>query len=256
MEQLIHIIGKIDIIKHPSFVLPHFAIGQDTAKLDNSFHWIQVWNQNYSDWHDNRKSHENDQELIRRENALQKLVKSSHKNIEDYPSILANWASKAGRFPTFEVKVKGVKMELGEYWEKIIIACATEKAIFNIPENDLKELIDHCEDEISLEGSIYSVALMRHLRRGAMMQQNYLGLGDIDLSSKEGTAYRILSPETSAEDANIQSMIDTAPIQEPNKKDYPDLISYIKAKGRWMVAQKYLTPSTSSSSHSSNEPSV
>ena len=66
MEQLIHIVGKIDVIKHPSFVLPHFVISTDTATLDNSYNWIQLWNQNYNDWAEQTKSHYNDQELIRR----------------------------------------------------------------------------------------------------------------------------------------------------------------------------------------------
>ena len=36
MENLLHIIAKIDLIKHPSFTLPSFAIGPETATLDNS----------------------------------------------------------------------------------------------------------------------------------------------------------------------------------------------------------------------------
>ena len=239
MEQLIHIVGKIDVIKHPSFVLPHFVIGTDTSNLENSYHWIQIWNQNFTDWMDNVKDHSNDQELIRREAGLQKLIKSSHKNIEDYPKILAAWAATAGDFPTFKVKVNGVSMELCDYWESIIIKCAKEETIFQVPESDLRELIEHCEDNIIAEGSIYAMALMKYLRNGAAMQKNYLGLGDIDLSSQAGTAYRILSPTTSAEDANIQNMIDTAPTKEPMKHMYPDLISYIKAKGRWTIAQNY-----------------
>jgi hypothetical protein len=239
MEQLIHIVGKIDVIKHPSFVLPHFAISPDTCSLENSYHWIQIWNQNYNDWIENIRDHSNDIELQRRELSLQKLIKTSHKNIEDYPKILAQWASTAGSFPTFKIKVSGVSMELADYWESIIIKCAKEETIFQVPESDLKELIEHCEDNIISEGSIYAMALMKYLRKGAAMQKNYLGLGDIDLASQVGTAYRILSPATSAEDANIQNMIDTAPIREPQKHMYPDLISYIKAKGRWTVAQNY-----------------
>jgi hypothetical protein len=239
MEQLIHIVGKIDVIKHPSFVLPHFVISPDTCSLENSYHWIQIWIQNYNDWADNIKSHANDQELIRRENSLNKLIKTSHKSIEDYPSILARWASVAGDFPTFSITVKGVKMELADYWEQIIIKCAKEEAIFQIPTSDLQELIDHCEDTLVGDGSIYAIALMKHLRKGKERQQNYLGLGDIDLSRTSVTAYRILKPSESTEDANIQNMIDTAPPSEPNKRDYPDLISYIKAKAKWNVAQTY-----------------
>ena len=239
MESLIHIVGKIDVIKHPSFVLPHFAIGPDTNSLDNSYHWIQIWNQNYNDWSENIKDHSNDQELQRREAGLQKLIKSSHKNIEDYPKILANWARIAGDFPTFNVTIRGVKISLDDYWESIIIKCAKAETIFQVPENDLKELIDHCEENIVGDGSIYAIALMRYLRKGAEMQKNYLGLGDIDLSRNSLTSYRILKPTESAEDANIQNMIDTAPLSEPNKKDYPSLIDYIKAKARWNIASNY-----------------
>ena len=243
MEQLIMIVGKIDVIKHPSFVLPHFVISPDTCSLENSYHWIQIWNQNYNDWAQNIKDHSNDQELQRREAGLQKLIKSSHtgKNIEDYPKILANWARMAGDFPTFNVTIRGVKMELADYWESIILKCAKAESIFQVPENDLKELIDHCEDNIVGDGSIYAIALMRYLRKGAEMQKNYLGLGDIDLSRSSITSYRILKPSESAEDANIQNMIDTAPSSEPNKRDYPDLISYIKAKARWNIAQNFET---------------
>lgn len=130
-------------------------------------------------------------------------------------------------------------MELSDYWEEIIIKCAKESAIFQIPEADLQELIEHCEDNIVGEGSIHAMALMRHLRRGKAMQQSYLGLGDIDLASATRTSYRILKPTESAEDANIQNMIDIAPISEPVRKNYPDLVSFIKAKARWNIAQNY-----------------
>lgn len=245
MEQLIHIIGKIDVVSSSalhSMTLPHFVMGQDTRDLSNSYYWIQVWNQNYNDWYDGIRSHANDQELLRRELSLEKLIKTSHKKIEDYPSILARWATIAADFPTFEVTISGRKMELAEYWEDIIIKCAKEEAIFKIPENDLVELINHCEENVVGDGSIHAIALMRHLRRGRAMQQNYLGLGDIDLSMKEGTAYRILSPSTSAEDANIQNMIDNAPVKEPVRGNYPTLIEFIKAKARWNIAKQYKNP--------------
>ena len=105
----------------------------------------------------------------------------------------------------------------------------------------MRELIEHCEEHIIGDGSIYAIALMKYLRKGAEMQKNYLGLGDIDLSKNSLTSYRILKPTESAEDANIQNMIDSAPTSEPNRKDYPDAISYIKAKARWNIASNYKT---------------
>lgn len=245
MEQLFHIIGKIDIIdrqKHPEFILPHFAITNDTRNLENSYHWIQIWDKNYRDWADDIKERNNEQilELNRRTNAVEKLIKTPHKRIEDYPKILAAWAKDAGQFPTFIVSINGKKVELADYWEQIIIKCARSEAIFQVPESDLNELIAHCEDSIVGEGSLHATALMRYLRKGAMMQKNYLGLGDIDLSQKSGTAYRILKPNESAEDANIQNMIDTAPTKEPQKHQYPTLLEFIKAKARWTIAQEYI----------------
>lgn len=257
MEQLLHIVGKIDVIKHPSFVLPHFVIGEDTNTLDNSYNWIQLWAQNYSDWIEQVRSRFNDQELQRRELALNKLLKTSHRKIEDYPKILAAWARVAASFPTFNVTIMGKRQELADYWESIIIKCSREEQLFNINRNDLEELINHCNDELVADASLNSIALMRYLRRALVTHDNFLGLGDIDLASTEGTAYRILKPTESAEDANIQNMIDTAPKTEPQKHQYPDLISYIKAKGRWTVAQNYnqnmtrhQTPDTSSDTSS------
>jgi hypothetical protein len=207
--------------------------------MENSYHWIQVWIQNYNDWSQNVKDHSNDIELRRRELALQKLIKTSHKSIEDYPRILAAWARVAADFPTFTITVQSRKMELADYWESIIVKCAKEETIFQIPEADLNELVEHCEDELVGDGSLNAISLMRYLRKGQAKQRNFLGLGDIDLASKSGTAYRILKPNESAEDANIQNMIDSAPDKEPNKKDYTDLISYIKAKARWNIKSNY-----------------
>lgn len=242
MEQLIHIIGKIDVLSQhalTNIVLPHFVMGQDTADLSNSYYWIQVWNQNYNEWAEGIRSHQYDQEILRRELSLSKLIKTPHKAIEDYPSILANWARIAADFPTFLVTINGKKIELADYWESIIIKCAKAESIFKVPESDLNELIEHCEDQLSTDGSIHALALLRFLRRGKSMQQNYLGLGDIDLAMKEGTSYRILSPETSAEDANIQNMIDNAPATEPFKSNYPSILEFVKAKARWNVAQTF-----------------
>lgn len=237
MEQLIHMIGRIDVITHPGFILPHFAISSDTCNLENSYHWIQLWQQNYNDWTQNIKDHANDQELITRELALQRLLKSAHKRIEDYPKQLARWARIAGDFPTFPVKINGVKMELADYWESIIIKCAKAEQIFLIPIKDLEELINHCEDEIVADGSIYAMALMKFLRKGKMMQENYLGLGDISLATQTLTSYRILPSGTSAHTANMQNLIDKAPSNEPQKHQYPDLISYIRAKAAYITAE-------------------
>ena len=51
MEALLSIISKINLIKHPSFALPSFSINPSTHLLENSYHWIQAWVENYEDWY-------------------------------------------------------------------------------------------------------------------------------------------------------------------------------------------------------------
>lgn len=249
MEQLIHIISKIDMMSKSTILslsLPQYVMGKDTRDLSNSYYWIKIWNSAYQEWQDGIREHINDQESYRRELALEKLIKSSHKRIEDYPRILANWARVAGNFPTHLTLVGSKQIELSEYWESIIIKCSKEEAIINIPQADIEELIEHCVDNIVHEGSIHAMALMKHLRRGLSLHKNYLSLGDIDLAGKSLTGYRILSPETSAEDANIQNMIDAAPDKEPTRINYPNLVDYIKARSRWNIAQAHKKPESES----------
>ncbi len=67
MESLVQIIGKIDLISHPAFTLPHFAIGPDTADLSNSYHWINAWLSNYEDWEQGLKDESLREKLVDRE---------------------------------------------------------------------------------------------------------------------------------------------------------------------------------------------
>ena len=103
MENLLHIIAKINLIKHPSFTLPSFAIGPETSTLTNSHHWIQTWTENYREWYNDYlaagKREELKEILDHREEALQRLIKSTTP-VEAYASTLAEWAAAAGQFPT------------------------------------------------------------------------------------------------------------------------------------------------------------
>lgn len=248
MESLLGIIGRIDIIKHPSFSLPAFTISADTADLSNSYYWIQAWQQNFNDWYDGVRQKEEYRELQIRTSAVERLIKTPHKRM-DSPSaarILADWAIQAGNFPTFSVTVHGKQMSLEDYWHGIIIKAATRESLLLIPIKDIKELIDHCEEEIVMDGSIHAMALMKYLRGALINHQLYsaesdkYGLEDYT-NDKELTSYRILGVGESAVSANTQSMISQAPEKEPMKKDFPNLITYLRAKARWDMAQKKIT---------------
>jgi hypothetical protein len=243
MESLIHIIGKIDVISHPSFALPSFAITSDTSTLENSFHWIQSWIANYNDWYDGLRDSSRRESykaiLSHREESLQRLIKTAYTRPEDLAVSLSKWARLAGDFPEGSVPHPHThkQISVADYWEQIIRACASDDAIWKYPKVDLEELIDHCEDNV-IHGSIYASSLMRLLRGGLRKQVDYLGFGDIDLAGRK-TTFVVLSPETSVEDANKLAAIQSAPTSEPRIGNYPNKFSYLRAKANWDMKRRF-----------------
>lgn len=240
MESLIHIIGKIDVISHPSFALPRFAITSDTCDMGNSYHWIQSWIENYNDWIEGYK-HSSSEERTRleiRENALQKLIKTpGSESTEALANVLAEWAALAGDFPVYQTPhhISRKLIPLSDYWKLVIRACVNEEKIWQFPRGDIAELIDHCEDNIVM-GNINSHALMKLLRTGLRKYDDYLGFGDVDLGGAT-TSFRIMDSSNSAEDANIQALTMTASETEPRIHQYPSKFSWLKAHSKWALAK-------------------
>lgn len=245
MESLAQLIGKIDSITHPSFTLPHYAVTSDTHTLENSYHWIQNWHQCYNDWLTGIRERATYEDVMRREAALTRLIKSPHRRLENHPKLLADWAEVAGNFPEYKVLVNGKQIPMSEYWKDIIIKAATKRSLMEIPEVDLEDLTDHCIDNVVTDGSLNALMLIRYLkdalqrRKNFSHQQDTFGIGDIDIASQKATSYRLLKPSDNAADANVQNMINNAPSQEPNLRDYPNKFEHLKAMGRWRTAQNY-----------------
>lgn len=240
MENLLHIIGKINLINHPAFTLPSFAIGPDTNTLTNAHHWIKTWIGNYREWHesymDSKAADELRYKIQSREAALQRLIKSST-HPDTYATTLADWASTAGAFPTHETPhpITRTPISLSEYWRQIIKTIANEDKLWRYPRADIVELIEHCEDNIP-PGNIYSHTLMKYLRSGLAKFDNYLGFGE-DIPTG-ATAFTVLSSSASIKDINTAAIINTAPAEEPKKSQYPSQFAWLKAYTRWKVAQK------------------
>ena len=246
MESLLHIIGKIDVISHPSFALPQFAITSDTCTLENSYHWIQAWITNYNDWYDGlRESSRRESYKVaieHRESSLQRLIKTAHSKPEDLANVLAPWAELAGDFPSSKSTIPHpfrakARITISEYWKEIIRACVNDDAIWKYPTTDIEELIEHCEDNI-IAGSIYHHSLMSLLRKGLIKQKDYLGFGDVDLAGRK-TTFAILSPESSTEDANKLAAIQSAPLSEPVPTNYPNRFAYLKARANWDMKRRF-----------------
>ena len=243
MEHLIQIIGKIDVIKHPSFTLPRFAISYDTADLSNSFYWIQAWVHNYNEFMEgfleSQRREEVKEKLDRREHSLERMIKSAYTNPQAKANNLAHWAMLAGNFPDWDTPHPFTKtiISIAEYWQQIIKACANEESIWRYPKADIEELIAHCEDNI-VHGNIFAHDLMKLLRDGLKKHQDYTGFGDVDLAGKQ-TSFKLLSAGETTEEANMFAAISSAPESEPKRHQYPTTGSYLRAKLNWDMKQKY-----------------
>jgi len=233
MESLIRIIGITSAITHPAFQIPAFVITPETRSLTTINHWIEICYQCYQQFQDGNKKAQLHDRIVRREQAMERIIKDPAKNPANYANQLAEWAALAGEFPTGTVPVDGKQLALSEYWKSMIRKAARGEAVFSLNDTDLVELIEHCEDVIP-HGSIYAHALMKVLREAQDRKKNFLGLGDLDIRT---STYRILSDTDSVENANIMAMIDSAPVERPVASNYPSKIAYLRAEYKWKAAQ-------------------
>lgn len=245
MEPLVKIVERIyntgsDRVKE-IIQLPGFVITPDTKDLTSSSDWIKIWEEAYKNYEDGYRTASLLERMERKESILERWIKDNTKDISQYANRLADWAYDAGRFDlhaNYEVLNElDQREEMGHYWKRIIIACAKTESIWNIPDIDLQDLIEHCEEHI-YHGTIFAHTLMSLLRAGAQRKKNFLDLGDIDIGAN-GTTFRILDANASVEDANKLALIDSAPINKPEEKDYPNKLAYIRAKMKWQLAKDY-----------------
>lgn len=237
MESLLHIIAKINLISHPSFTLPSFAIGADTADIANAHHWIKVWKDNYTEWYESHITARNREELKHkidsREDALQRLIRSATPP-ENYANMLADWAALAGNFPSFTLAhpISKSPITLSDYWKQIIRTIAKEDALWRLPRKDIVELIEHCEDNIQ-HGNIYAHALMKYLRTGLARYDDYLGFGE----TPTPTVFTVMPANASVHAINKAALLSTAPIEEPKKSQYTSHFAWLKAYSKWKLSQ-------------------
>jgi hypothetical protein len=237
MEHLALIVSRLNAVTNPRVIFPHYAVGPETKFLTNIKHWIENWNQSYQDFQDGYSKEYESRKLITRETALERMIKNPHLPISAYASKIADWASIAGAFPEYKTisPFSSLPVLMTDYWKEVIIKCTKEESLFLVPQVDLQDLLEHCEQNISI-GTIYSNALFKVLRHALERQRNFLGLGDMDLTRGK---YQILPEDSTTETANLKAMVDSAPDHEPSQAEYPTKLAYLKAKMRWQLSRKY-----------------
>lgn len=243
LEGLAHVVSRMNAITNPHVVFPHYVISRDTCDLSTTPYWIENWNDSYKAYIDgarNSSAHELSK-LNRRDSALTRLITNKHKHPSTYARQLGEWAATAASFPTFNTvsRFNGQSCSCSDYWIEIITRCATETGVFEVNENDLLELTNHCETNIPVSelGSSFSMALLRILRRAQDKVKNFLGLHDLDVP-RHGV-FGIINPTDSTESANIRALIMGAPESAPKRENYPTKLAFMKAKMNWDLMRRH-----------------
>lgn len=225
MEFLARTVIKLNSVTHPGVVFPRFAISPETKKLENVHHWIDAWNTGYKDFVDGYKDITTSMKLVRRESALERLIKNPFKEVSTYSHVLAEWAAEASEdWP---------RDKTGIYWKEIIVKCSTDVGIYSIPVKHVEELLHHCELDIPA-GSIFSHKLKEILRRAITKQRDFLGTGK--------TTFEVLGENDTIETANISAIMQKAPENEPKLDQYPSKLAFLKASLAWKLKNRANKP--------------
>ncbi len=252
MNDLTEIVFKINTIKNPAVQFPRFVISPDTADLKNAGQWIQIWNKKYQEFLDGNKTRARLETLDALETRVHRLILDPNASPEKYATHLANWAEIAASFPVFTVTTSLGVMGINEYWKTIIRKCFNQKAMFDIPAEDVDELYNHCCESLEL-GTLYSSSLLKLLKEGKERQISYLGLGDLATLNGE-LSYQILDEsDDSTQNANMIALISSAPKQEPRREDYPSMFEFQRARIKYKAATRNILSSSQSISVSTQK---
>jgi len=227
MEQLSRFVAWMTGLSRPQLVLPKFAIQPDNRKLPNIRYWLEVWQKARTDFESGYIATSELRKLRDKEVALERLIRTSTKQVEDYAGLLASWAMQAANVP------KGLQ----DYWRSLFLLKGIK--VYEARQVDLQELVEHMEEYLE-HGSIFAQATMEHVR--LLTKKNSagltygLGLTDADLADLDSSPFTIV--EGSIEQHNINVLVAAAPEEEPKAVDFASRVQYLRAHAGWKLAQR------------------
>lgn len=226
IAQLVAVLEKTAIIRHPSFIQPSFNVTHENCNLDQIKNWIKAWEYNIRDFYTGRISDRTRQELVKVENRLSKLILSGE-DPKTFSHVIANWADKTADFPP----------EQADKWKDVISSCFSINKMFNTPLPLLKEIKDYCECNIEV-GSIHFHTLSHVLKEGISRHIDYLGgsslaLGYTLLSTSSVNTIAKAELKNSAELATLAAK---APSTEPVETNYSTSLEFLRARLAYRVA--------------------
>lgn len=236
MEKVFKTVGWYHAGNWKAVIFPKYAVNHATRDMKNISIWLESWNDIKEDWVNGQaksvQARKKLERLALREEGLAKLLKSYTKKSEEYAWRLAAWALDAADAPD-----NPIPANIKEYWTNLFKLRGN--SIYLASTNDLDEMVEHMEAHLP-HGDIFSHAVMKHIR--AILFKNKsgdFGLGiptGTDLTNMHNNPYKIVEDDIEAH--NKASIAATAPEHEPQKKDYPSLPDFLRAKAAFFLKNK------------------
>lgn len=226
MRQLIAVLEKSAMINSSAFSQPSFVVSYDNSRLSQIANWIEAWEDNITEYKEDRADNIQLQALAKVEHRLSYLILSGE-SAHTFAHVIADWANRAAGFPE----------ESKEVYIAAIKNCFNSTKMFNTPLVLLKEIKDYCECNIAA-GSIHFHTLIQVLKEGIHRHLDYLG-------SDTARGYLLLPTLEAKENATaaaaknteqLEAIIATAPTTAPVAIDYKTNMDFIRAKLAYRVS--------------------
>lgn len=234
ITQLVRVLSKTYVIKHPRFKQPSLVIDHETSDLSPIKGWISAWDENIAEFYSRKAAVSYRSDINRIENRLTTLIEDG-RTVESLASMVSKWAAIAGDFPEKD----------SARYIKIISSCFSSKAMFAIPLAEIKALKEYCACEIDVDATHYKI-LCETLDGGIKSHIDYLG------GSAESAGFSLLpalfdTPQrevmysgiegvdkierVSIEEKKIlKKILEDAPDSFPKREDYPTSFKFLQAK--------------------------
>lgn len=224
------------VAQYPRIEFPSIVVSNASPISGCLANWLAAIGQVVSDQKIRAKTQRRNIEVARMEETLDRIT--SHHTANSTPraaKLVASWAAKVADFPTDVVTAPDGKstMLLSDLWQTIIHQSFVDSPLSllsaNILPADLSELIEYCEDNIP-HGTQHAYQLMKRLRAMESLLNELSGKPQrtdtsVGQSRTVGTTHKS-QPENASAGTSIN-------VAEPNRKHYPSVVAYLKARVVW-----------------------
>lgn len=243
MGKLVSAVTRINVIKTPSFHVPHYCVSNrgDANTMAGFMKALSTWEECIEDFERGTRHAAHASEVMRIESSLERLLRIAERKPEAYARALSHWTRVAAQFPTHIVDRLGSQQTCADYWQYLIQRMIKKQPMGGIPEDDLTDILEFCEEEIP-HGSIFAAALMGHIREALRKERFFLGMplyNNVKAFAVLGLDYT--EEATVKKDmARLEGIAGelTADSERPLRNSYSSGFSFLQALAKWESLQE------------------